>query len=142
MRRPLDRIRHAVLFEAIAISLVTPLTAWVFDVSLEDSFVVTAVSALVAMAWNYLFNEGFDRALVRAGRSTYKTPLLRVVHATLFEIGLILMLVPFFMMWLDIGTGRALAMNLSLSVVYMAYAFAFNWAYDWLFPLPEWQTDT
>jgi uncharacterized membrane protein len=32
-------------------------------------------------------------------------------------------------------------MDVSLSLFYLVYAFVFNWSYDRLFPLPEWQTE-
>ena len=34
---------------------------------------------------------------------------------------------------------QALVMDMALAAFYMAYAFVFNWAYDRVFPLPEWQ---
>ena len=139
MRTPRDRIRHAILFEAIALTIVTPAAAWIFGLELHESFVVIALSATVAMAWNYVFNLAVDRLLVRLGRSTYKTPPMRVLHAIAFEAGLILALVPVFMAYLQIGVGAALAMNLGVSAFYVVYAMGFNWAYDRAFPLPEWQ---
>ena len=30
-------------------------------------------------------------------------------------------------------------MDVSFAAFYVVYAFVFNWAYDRLFPLPEWQ---
>jgi hypothetical protein len=30
-------------------------------------------------------------------------------------------------------------MDVSFAVFYVVYAFVFNWAYDRIFPLPEWQ---
>ncbi|SFD74056.1 PACE efflux transporter [Roseivivax sediminis] len=139
MRRPLDRIRHAILFEAIALTLVTPATAWIFGIAMHDSFVVIAVGATVAMVWNYVYNLAFDHALVRLGLPLYKTLPLRIGHAILFECGLILALVPFFKLWLGIGAAEAIVMNLGLSAFYTGYALAFNWGYDRLFPLPEWR---
>lgn len=139
MRSTADRIRHAIAFEVIGILLATPFTALTFHLPGETSTVVVAVSALVAMAWNYLYNLGFDHALKALGRSTEKSVPMRVAHAILFELGLTALLLPFVALYLGIGLWEALVMDIALALFYVAYAFVFNWAYDRLFPLPEWQ---
>ena len=80
MRRPADRIRHAISFEVIALILVTPLGAWVFGFPLHDIGVLSVIGATLAMIWNYVFNLGFDHAMQRALGHTAKTPLMRVEH--------------------------------------------------------------
>lgn len=47
---------------------------------------------------------------------------------------------PFIAVYLGISLWQALMMDISFAAFYMAYAFVFNWAYDRLFPLAEWQT--
>ncbi len=32
-------------------------------------------------------------------------------------------------------------MDVSFALFYVVYAFVFNWAYDAIFPLPEWQKE-
>ena len=60
MRTTADRIRHALSFEIIGILLATPLGVLVFGLHGGDSAVIVIGSATVAMAWNYLYNLGFD----------------------------------------------------------------------------------
>lgn len=139
MRSTADRIRHAIAFEILGILLATPFTALVFHLPGEASTVIVVVSALVAMAWNYLYNLGFDHALKALGRSTEKSLPLRVVHAIMFELGLLALLLPLVALYLGIGLWEALVMDLALALFYVVYAFVFNWGYDRLFPLPEWQ---
>lgn len=139
MRRPRDRIRHAVLFEVLALSIVVPLGGAVFGVASTDFGVIAVYSSLVAMGWNYAYNLVFDHALARLRGHVRKTPALRVLHAVLFEAGLLLLIVPFIMVWLDEGFWPALVMDLSLAGFYLVYALAFNWAYDVIFPLPDGQ---
>ncbi|MBI1417728.1 MAG: PACE efflux transporter [Limimaricola sp.] len=136
LRRTGDRIRHAISFEAIALLIVTPLGAWAFGQPWQAMSVVTVISASIATAWNYGFNLVFDRALLRMRGGTAKTPALRVLHALAFEAGLLLVLVPFIALYLQIGPWPALAMDLSFSGFYLVYTFAFNWAYDTVFPAP------
>lgn len=139
MRTPRDRIRHALSFEIIGILLATPLGAFVFHLPAENSAVVVIGSATVAMAWNYLFNLGFDHAMRAWRGTTEKTLPLRIGHAVLFEVGLMLMLMPAIAWYLGISVWEALVMDIAFALFYMGYAFIFNLAYDKLFPLPEWQ---
>lgn len=139
MRTPGDRIRHAICFEIGGILIATPLASLLFNLHVGDSAVIIVGSATVAMAWNYLFNLGFDHALHARRGTTEKTVPLRILHAVLFEVGLLLMLMPLIAWYLGISLWQALLMDLAFALFYMAYAFAYNWAYDRVFPLPGWQ---
>lgn len=139
MRAPLDRLRHALSFELIALLLIVPLGALVFQVPAQDIGLVGLVSATIATLWNMGYNVLFDLALRRRTGSTRKSAPVRVLHAVLFEAGLLVVLLPFIAWYLGISLGQALMMDLSLAVFYMLYALCFNWAYDRLFPLPGWQ---
>ena len=142
MRTTADRIRHAISFEVIGILLATPLGALVFNLHAGDSAVIVVGSATIAMAWNYIYNLGFDHAMTRLRGSTLKTVPLRVLHAVLFELGLLAMLMPLIALYLGISLWEALLMDLAFALFYMGYALVFNWGYDRLFPLPEWQQDS
>lgn len=141
MRSTADRIRHALSFEIIGILLATPLAALLFHLPGQHSAIVVVVSALVAMTWNYVYNLGFDRLLQRLRGTTAKTAPIRLLHALLFELGLLALLLPFVAWYLDIGLWQALLMDLTLAGFYLVYALVFNWGYDRLFPLPQWQAN-
>ncbi|MEP2716136.1 PACE efflux transporter [Pseudophaeobacter sp.] len=136
MRSTADRIRHAVCFEVIGLLAVTPLGAWGFGMEMHAIGVVALVGATVATLWNYLFNLGFDRMMMRQVGHTRKWPLLRVLHAILFEVGLLAVLLPFIAWYLQIGLWTALIMDLGFAGFYLVYAFVYNWAYDLVFPIP------
>jgi|SRR5215217_1527068 len=138
MRTTADRIRHAISFEVIGILIATPLAAFAFHMHPGDSAVIVVGSATVAMGWNYVYNLIFDHAMNRWRGSTLKTPMLRVLHAVLFEIGLLLMLMPLIALYLGISLVEAFFMDMAFALFYMGYALVFNWAYDRAFPLPEW----
>ncbi|MHA7968161.1 PACE efflux transporter [Rhizobium terricola] len=140
MRKTGDRIRHAISFEVIALGLVTPLGAWVYDLPFTDIGVVSVGSATIAMLWNYIYNIGFDHAMQRLVGTTAKTVPIRVAHAVLFEGGLLFVLAPFIAWYLQVGLWHAVVMDVSFSLFYLVYAFVFNWSYDRVFPIPEWQT--
>ncbi|CRL13457.1 PACE efflux transporter [Phaeobacter italicus] len=139
MRSPLDRIRHALSFEILALLLIIPLGAWLFHMPVEAIGVATIVAATLATVWNYAYNELFDRVMRRISGSTQKSPPVRVLHAILFEAGLLVVLMPFFAWYLQITLWQAFVLDISFAAFYMVYALVFNWAYDRLFPLPEWQ---
>ena len=139
MRSPLDRIRHALSFEILALLLIVPLGAVVFHMPMHDIGLVSLVSATLATLWNFAYNYGFDAVLKRLRGTTLKTSALRILHAVLFEGGLLLVLMPFIAWYLEVSLWQAFVMDLSFALFYMVYALAFNWGYDHLFPLPEWQ---
>lgn len=140
MRTIKDRIRHALSFEIIGLLIIIPLGAVVFSMPAEDIGVVGVVSATIATAWNYIYNLGFDHAMQRRMGTTQKTTLIRVAHAVMFELGLLIVLMPFIAWYLGISIMHALVMDISFALFYVVYAFIFNWSYDRLFPLPEWKT--
>lgn len=137
MRNTRDRIRHSVLFELIGLITVTPLGGWVFGVPISHFGVVAVVSTTLAMSWNYAYNLGFDHALLRLTGSVKKTLRTRIVHAGLFEFGLLCLLVPFIAWYLAVPLWQAFVMDVSLAGFYLVYAFAFNWVYDIVFPVPS-----
>ena len=136
MRTTRDRIRHALSFEIIGLLLVTPLGALVFDKPLHDVGVITVVGATLATGWNYLYNLLFDHAMKALRGDVRKTVPIRVLHAALFEGGLLALLLPFISWYLGIGLVEAFWMDLGFALFYLVYAFVFNWAYDRVFPIP------
>jgi uncharacterized membrane protein len=141
MRSTRDRIRHAISFELIGLALVTPLGAIAFGMPVENIGIVGIGSATLATGWNYLYNLGFDHLMRRLTGGTQKSVSVRIAHAILFELGLLVVLLPLIAWYLDIGLIHALAMDISFAAFYVAYAFVFNWGYDRLFPLPEWSNE-
>ncbi|NUH65875.1 PACE efflux transporter [Sulfitobacter sp. S0837] len=137
MRKTADRIRHAISFEVLALLIVTPAAALIFDKPLHDIGVVTVVSASIATAWNYLYNLGFDHAMKRLRGTVRKTVPIRVLHAVSFEVGLLFVLMPFIAWYLGVSLMEAFLIDVSFAVFYLIYAFVFNWLYDVIFPVPE-----
>ncbi len=137
MRSTADRIRHALLFEVLGVCLILPLGIWLFDMKLQDMGVISVGSAIIATAWNYVFNILFDRSMLRWTGSTRKSLRARVLHAFLFEAGLVLILLPAMAIYLGISLVEALVLDAAIVVFYLVYAFVYNWAYDQVFPIPE-----
>ncbi|WP_375172800.1 PACE efflux transporter [Pseudooceanicola sp.] len=141
MRSFPDRLRHAISFELLALAIVIPLGALFFDVPMKHFGVVGVVSATLATLWNMVYNTLFDLVLRRRTGSTLKSPRVRLLHAALFEVGLLMVLLPFIAWYLGVTLWEAFVMDVALAAFYFAYAYIFNWGYDRLFPLPEWSTE-
>ncbi|MDA0702466.1 MAG: PACE efflux transporter [Proteobacteria bacterium] len=137
MRTTRDRISHTISFEIIALLTVTPLGAWAFDMPMKDIGVLAIAGATIAMAWNYVYNLMFDHALLRIAGDTRKTLATRIVHAILFEIGLLVAFIPFIAWYLAISWVQAFVMDVVFAAFFLVYAFVFNWAYDLIFPIPK-----
>jgi uncharacterized membrane protein len=136
MRTIRDRVRHALLFEAVALAIFIPGSAVLFGQPIEDMGVIGIASATIATLWNFVYNMGFDRAMLRLRGSVAKTMAIRVAHTFLFEAGLVAMLIPMIAWYLGIGLWAAFLMDLAIVTFYLVYGFLFNLAYDRLFPVP------
>ena len=135
MRTFRDRVRHALMFEAVALAIFIPGSSAIFDQPVDHMGVIGIVSATVATLWNFVFNVAFDRAMLRLRGSIGKTMAIRVVHTCLFEAGLVAMLVPMIAWYLGIGFAPALLMDVAIVIFYLVYGFLFNIAYDRIFPI-------
>ncbi|MNE62766.1 Bacterial Transmembrane Pair family protein [compost metagenome] len=102
----------------------------VLDKSLAHMGALTLMFSTVAMLWNMLFNSLFDRAQRSLGFQ--RTLPVRLAHAVLFELGLIVALVPLAAWWLSIGLVEAFLLDIGLLLFFLPYTLAFNWTYDTL----------
>jgi uncharacterized membrane protein len=123
-----ERVFQAVGFELLAIVICTPLLAWVMDKPMLDMGVVTMAIAALALAWNVLFNGLFDRLLKRLAMA--RTAWVRVVHALLFEGGLVALGVPLIAWWLDISLWQAFVLDIGVLLFFLPYTYVYHWVYD------------
>ncbi|CAM3350163.1 Uncharacterized membrane protein [Paracoccus aminovorans] len=137
MRSFPDRVRHAVSFELIGLAIVTPLAAWLYDKPVLDMGVVGVGAATLATVWNFVFNLGFDHAMRRWAGDVRKALRHRLLHTVLFELGLLVMLLPPMAWYLGMTLWQTLLLDLFIVAFYLVYNFVFNVAYDRLFPLPR-----
>lgn len=123
-----ERIFQAIGFECLAILICTPLLAWIMQKPLLDMGAVTVLIAVLALAWNVLFNGLFDRALKRLnlGHNAWT----RVIHALLFEGGLIVMGVPLIAWWLSVSLWQAFLLDIGVLLFFLPYTYVYHWGYD------------
>ncbi|GBU14800.1 hypothetical protein AwPolaro_01780 [Polaromonas sp.] len=123
-----ERFFHSLGFEVLAIAICAPLGSWLLGYSLAHIGALTLMISLVAMSWNMIFNALFDRAQLRMGFK--RNWLARSVHAVIFEIGLLLVVVPLAAWWLAIGLWEAFVLDIGIALFFLPYSFVFNWIYD------------
>lgn len=123
-----ERFFHSLGFEVLAIAICAPLGSWLLGYSLAHIGQLTLMISLVAMTWNMVFNALFDRAQLRMGFT--RNWLARSVHALMFELGLLLVVVPLAAWWLHIGLWEAFVLDIGIALFFLPYTFVFNWVYD------------
>ncbi|WP_079434275.1 PACE efflux transporter [Zoogloea sp. LCSB751] len=139
-RSLVDRLRQVTLFEIGGLLLITPPYIWLSGQPSRDSFLLMAILAVMAAAWNGAYNTAFDWLEGRlTGRSADRRPWrLRAIHAIGFEGGLLLMTLPVMVLWTGMDWLTALVADIGIALAYVVYAFGFNLAYDRAFPIaPE-----
>ena len=123
-----ERIFQAIGFELLAILICTPLLAWIMDKPMLDMGVVTMAIAALALVWNVVFNGLFDRALKHY--NLVHIAWVRVVHALLFEGGLVAVGVPLIAWWLNISLWQAFLLDIGVLLFFLPYTYVYHWVYD------------
>jgi uncharacterized membrane protein len=129
------RVVQAVLYEGIALAVVAPTVAFIFNHPPASSLALAVAMSAIALAWNYLFNAVFERweaSRAAKGRSL----ALRIVHGVMFESGLTVILVPLMAYWLAVSLLAAFLADVGLLAFFFVYTVAFTWSFDTMFGLP------
>ncbi|WP_325893832.1 PACE efflux transporter [Grimontia sp. NTOU-MAR1] len=136
MRTAADRIRHAIAFEVIGLILIVSILS-LFGFDAAHTGVLGVVFSVLATGWNYIYNLWFDKAMMRFAGKTEKTQKHRILHAVLFELGLLWITLPAIAWWLNINLWQAFLMDIGLVAFYLVYAYIYNLMYDKVFPINE-----
>ncbi|RBH56158.1 MULTISPECIES: multidrug/biocide efflux PACE transporter [Pseudomonas] len=123
-----ERVLQAIGFEVFAVLLCTPLFAWVMSKPLLEMGVVTIANCFIALGWNVLFNGMFDR--MRERFALVQNVWTRLLHALLFEGGLVAVSVPLVAWWLDLSLLTALLLDIGVLLFFLPYTYLYHWAYD------------
>ncbi|MEX1166509.1 MAG: PACE efflux transporter [Hydrogenophaga sp.] len=129
------RVVQALLYETLAVGFVAPVLTFVFGLAPLSALGLTLTMSLIALAWNYGFNAVFERWEARQlvkGRSWQR----RLVHGSLFEGGLALILVPVMAWWLGVSLWQAFIADIGILLFFLVYTVVFTWAFDRMFGLP------
>lgn len=127
---------QAILYELFAIACVGPVLSLAFEKPPTSTVALAFVLSSIALAWNYVFNTFFERWESRQNKKE-RSLARRLAHATGFEGGLVVLLVPVMSLWLDLSALEAFLANLGLLAFFFVYTLLFTWAFDRVFGLPE-----
>ena len=137
MRTGADRLRHTLGFEVLGMMISVPLFSLLTGQPVDHLGPLAIGLSLLATGWNYLYNLMVDHWMLRQLGRLEKRLIERVLHALLFELGLLLVALPLTALWLGISLWQALWLDIGFSLFFVFYAFGYNLAYDHLFPLPH-----
>ena len=128
------RVVYVILFEITAILFSTLILMLLNDNDSQDSLVVAIILSTIAVVWNYLFNTAFEWWEIRK-QIKVRTLAVRIVHAIAFEGGLVLICLPLFMFWYDVGLWEAFIIEAALLLFFLVYTFTFTLIFDQIFTL-------
>ena len=134
MRTTKDRIRHAVAFEVIGLIFMTGILGQL-GFAMAHVGVMGIILSIIATGWNYVYNIGFDRFMMRRYNTINKSLLMRVWHTLAFEGGLLIITIPCIAWVLNLDLWSAFLLDISFVVFYLIYAYIYNLAYDKVFPV-------
>ncbi|WP_411378675.1 multidrug/biocide efflux PACE transporter [Pseudomonas sp. MPB26] len=123
-----ERVCQAIGFEALALLICTPMLAWIMNKPAMEMGLVTLAISLLALAWNVIFNDLFDRLKAHLHLAT--NGWTRTLHALLFEGGLILVCVPLIAAWLNISLLQAFILDIGVLLFFLPYTYVYHWGYD------------
>ena len=86
------------------------------------------IFSLLAMVWNFVFNWIFDKLV--PGDRLARGPVIRTVHAVLFEGLFMLATVPIIMYMMHMSFWMAFVTDITMTLVILGYTYIYNWVYD------------
>ncbi|MGC6370437.1 multidrug/biocide efflux PACE transporter [Pseudomonas sp. K2I15] len=123
-----ERVWQAIGFEGLALLICTPLLVWIMDRPVAQMGAVTLAISLMALTWNIIFNSLFDR--LKARLKLANGGWTRVLHALMFEGGLIIVCVPLIAGWLNISLMQAFILDIGVLLFFLPYTYVYHWGYD------------
>ena len=123
-----ERVFQALGFEGLALLICTPLLVWITGRPALEMGAVTLGISLLALSWNVVFNSLFDRLKTRLQLAN--GGWTRVVHALLFEGGLILLAVPLIAALMKISLLEAFILDIGVLLFFLPYTYVYHWGYD------------
>ena len=136
MQGPSRKILQAILYESIAVAVLSPSISLIYDEGLAHAGALSLMLSVCALLWNVLFNYVFECWEARQPQRA-RTLGRRLLHSLGFEGGLVLLLVPLVAWWLEISWWAALVTDLGLFVFFFFYALVFQWVFDRVFDVPN-----
>ena len=123
-----ERVCQALGCEGLALLICTPLLVWITGRPALEMGAVTLGVSVLALTWNIIFNSLFDR--LKARLQLANGGWTRVLHALLFEGGLIILAVPLIAGVLKISLLEAFILDIGVLLFFLPYTYVYHWGYD------------
>jgi uncharacterized membrane protein len=132
-----ERFAQAVLYEVIALVLLTPVYSFALDLPMDNSFATMLMISVAVVIWVWIYNTIFDRVmLAKTGRLAHdKTTRLRILHAGLYELTVTFIAVPIILVMSGKPIWVALLADIGFSMIFAIYTYVFYLIYDRLRPV-------
>ena len=128
------RVIHMLGFEFFALIIFAPLAALVLNKGLFEIASFGVIASVIAMLWNFIYNYMFDSAEKKLGKDRFRRSImLRIFHALLFELGLLIATIPLVAFWLNMTLWQAFIVDIAFVIFFLLYAFVYNWLFDTIY---------
>ena len=84
--------------------------------------------AWLTSSWNFVFNWIFDKLV--PGDRLARGPIIRTIHAVLFEGLFMIATVPIIMYMMQMSFLMAFMTDITMTLVILGYTYVYNWVYD------------
>lgn len=84
--------------------------------------------AWLTSSWNFVFNWIFDKLV--PGDRLARGPIIRTIHAVLFEGLFMFATVPIIMYMMYMSFWMAFVTDITMTLVILGYTYVYNWVYD------------
>ena len=110
--------------EAFAIIIFAPVAALILNKTVVEIGVLGLVISTIAMLWSFIYNYLFDQVEFSLKKDRFNRSILtRVTHALLFELGLLIVILPLIAFWLNMTLWHAFILDIAFVVFFLVYAF-------------------
>lgn len=123
-----ERIFHALLFELVALILLTLLAVMITGNDITKMSGLAITLSMIAIVWDFIFNILFDK--IYGENRINRTLSQRIQHGFGFELGMLVFSFPVIMWVLQLGLLDTFLMDIGAMAFFLLYAIAFNWIYD------------
>jgi uncharacterized membrane protein len=121
-----ERLLQVLLYEVLALALVSPLYSFVTGKSIESCLELLVIFSLVAMVWTFKFNWIFQK-LVGCRRVSQ---VRRAIHAVGLELSMAAITLPITMAWMGYDLLTGIVSSAGLTAAYCLYGYLFFFGYD------------
>lgn len=130
------RVTYVTLFEIFAVLFATLILTALSGGNAQGSLPIAIAVSALAVIWNYIYNTLFESWELRR-QIVARTVTIRCIHAIGFELGLLAVTLPLYMLWYQVGVHKAFTMVAALLVFFLIYTFLFTLLFDKVFELPS-----